>query len=322
MIVAALGCLAAAARHAPAQAPVRAPNENGRIPILEYHLVGERESRWSRSRENFRRDLELLYQRGYRPITVAQLVDGDIDVPAGLSPVVFTFDDAPPSQFRYVEHNGQLDVDSTSAVGIWLAFNRLHPDWKNRATFCLLSGAADGHAFFGEKGIEGQKSAWRFLKLRFLVDQGFELCGHTLWHGNLSRYDARMVQEQVARGVLAIDSAVSSYRVRTFALPLGLWPRDRSLAARGSWKDPRTGMEVKYSFDAVLEVAGPPVPSPASAAFNPFVLSRIQVTGGEPGKTLDQLDRRNDRFVSRGPGRIIRAGAATKQHGETSTGRP
>src|SRR5581483_11921452 len=127
-------CLLAAGPAVRAQGSVRAPNENGRIPILEYHLVGDRESRWSRSRDRFRRDLELLYQRGYRPITVAQLVDGDIDVPAGLSPVVFTFDDASPSQFRYVERDGRLEVDSTSAVGIWLAFNRAHPDWKNRAT--------------------------------------------------------------------------------------------------------------------------------------------------------------------------------------------
>lgn len=27
----------------------RATNEMGRIPVLEYHLIGERESRWSRN---------------------------------------------------------------------------------------------------------------------------------------------------------------------------------------------------------------------------------------------------------------------------------
>ncbi|MEA3247128.1 MAG: polysaccharide deacetylase family protein [Gemmatimonadota bacterium] len=311
IILVAAACLCAAAPFAPAQVPVRPPNENGRIPILEYHLVGDRESRWSRSRERFRHDLELLYQRGYRPITVAQLVDGDIDVPAGLSPVVFTFDDASPSQFRYVERDGKLEVDSTSAVGIWLAFNRAHPDWKNRATFCVLSGAAAGHAFFGEKGIEGQKTAWRFPKLRFLVDQGFELCGHTLWHANLSRYDDRMVQEQIARGVLAIDSAVAGYRVRTFALPLGEWPRNRALATAGSWRDPRTGREVAYKFDAVLEVSGPPVPSPASDRFRPQALTRIQVTGNELERVLDQLDRGNDRFVSRGAGHVGRRGSGS-----------
>jgi hypothetical protein len=290
------------ATHASAQAP-REPlpaNDRGRIPILEYHLVGGKDSRWGRSVERFRKDLELLYARGYRPITVAQLVDGKIDVPAGMTPVVVTFDDASPGQFRFIEKDGKTTVDPESAVGVWLAFNRAHPDWKNRATFCLLSGATEGHAFFGEKGIEGQKSAWRFEKLRLLASEGFELCAHTLWHANLAKYDDRMVQEQIARSVLAIDSAVAGYRVRTFSLPLGKWPKNRALADSGTWKEPRSGRIVRYAFDAVLEVAGPPVPSPASANFNPRKLSRIQVFGDELEKLLDRLDAKSERFVSNG----------------------
>ena len=283
-------------------AAARAPDTLGRIPILEYHIVGDRDSRWGRSATRFRKDLELLYARGYRPISVAQLVDGEIDVPAGMSPVVFTFDDASPSQFRYVERAGKREVDPTSAVGIWLAFNREHPDWKNRATFCLLSGADAGHAFFGNKGIDGQKTEWRFEKLRFLVAQGFELCGHTLWHANLAKYDDRTVQEQIARGVLAIDSAVAGYRVRTFSLPLGIWPKHRELATRGSWRDPRSGREVTYQFDAVLEVGGPPVPSPRSEKFNAHRLTRIQVFGPALEQALDRLDASGGRFVSDGRG--------------------
>ena len=294
----------------PAQTPVqslRGTNEQGRIPILEYHLVGgEKDSRWGRSADHFRRDLELLYSRGYRPITVAQLVDGEIDVPAGLSPVVFTFDDASPSQFRYLEQGGAKSVDPSSAVGIWLAFNRTHPDWKNRATFCVLSGAAAGHNFFGDKGIEGQKSAWRFEKLKFLADQGFELCAHTLWHADLSKYSDAVVQEQIARNVLAIDSAVSGYKVRTFALPLGDWPKNRPLAWAGMWRNPTSGQEVRYSFDAVLEVSGAPVPSPASERFNPHALQRIQVFGNALEQTLDLLEKSGDRFVSGGSGRVTK----------------
>ncbi|HVZ76592.1 MAG TPA: polysaccharide deacetylase family protein [Gemmatimonadaceae bacterium] len=281
------------------QQPARlAPNRMGRIPILEYHLISDHESRWGRDWRNFRRDLEMLYARGYRPITVAQLVDGKFDIPPGTSPVVFTFDDASPSQFRYVERNGQLEIDSTSAVGIWLAFHREHPDWGNRATFCLLPGAAAGHAFFGEKGIEGQKSEWRLKKVKFLADQGFELCDHTLWHANLAKYSDAVVQEQIARGVLAIDSAVAGYRVRTFALPLGIWPKNRALAQRGSWTNPKTGRTVSYDFSAILEVSGAPVRSPHDPAFNPLRLQRIQVNGNELTKALDELDRTQTRSVA------------------------
>ena len=279
----------------------RAPNELGKIPILEYHLLGETEGRWQREWTRFRRDLEILYERGYRPVSVSDLVDGRIDLPAGLSPVVFTFDDASPSQFRYVERpDGSLAIDSTSAVGIWLDFAKSRPDWKNRATFCLLSGAEAGRSFFGNKGIEGQRTEWRFAKVRFLAEQGFELCNHTLWHANLGKYDDAFVQEQIARGVMAIDSAVPGYRVRSLALPLGVWPKNRELAVRGSWRDPKTGRVVAYEFDAVLEVAGYPVPGPAAPGFTPLSLDRVQVYGDRLEQTLDQLERHGQRWVSGG----------------------
>jgi peptidoglycan/xylan/chitin deacetylase (PgdA/CDA1 family) len=280
-----------------AQSTPRAPNNLGRIPILEYHLIADKDTRWGRSAENFRRDLKLLYDRGYRPITVSELVDKKFDIPAGTSPVVFTFDDASPGQFSYIEKDGKLEIDPNSGVGIWLAFSKEHPDWGKRATFCLLPGASAGHAFFGEKGIAGQKSAWRMMKVRFLAEQGFELCNHTLWHANLARYSDAVVQEQIARGVMAIDSAVPGYKVRTFALPLGIWPKNRELAKSGSWRDPKSGREIPYSFDAILEVSGPSAPSPYSPQFKPYSLPRIQMNGRELEKELDRLDATKQRFV-------------------------
>jgi hypothetical protein len=277
-----------------------APPQNhlGRVPILEYHVIGDHEAAWTIKPDHFRHDLQMLYERGYRPVTVSQMIDRRFDIPPGTSPVVFTFDDASPSQFRYIEHGGQLDIDPNSAIGIWLAFHAAHPDWPNHATFCLLPAASAGHAFFGNGGIEGQRSAWRFKKVQYLVDQGFELCDHTLWHANLAKYSDAVVQEQIARGALAIDSAVPSYHIRTFALPLGVWPKNRSLAQSGSWTDPRSGRVTKYSFDAVLEVSGGPARSPFDPAFDPHRLPRVEVNGATLEHTLDALDQPGVRFVN------------------------
>ena len=283
----------------------RQPNELGRIPILEYHLIGAKEGRWEREHTRFRRDLELLYERGYRPITVAELVDRRIDLPRGLSPVVFTFDDASPSQFRYIERNGELVIDSTSAVGIWLDFQKTHLDWESKATFCMLSGAEAGRAFFGDRNIEGQKTAWRHAKLRFLAERGFELCNHTLWHAQLSKYEDAMVQEQIARLALAVDSAVPGYRVRTLALPLGLWPKNEALAAKGSWTDAKSRRTVAYDHAAVLLVAGEPVPSPFDPAFNALKLERVQIVGNSLERTLDWLEKPGRRYVSDGDARTV-----------------
>lgn len=307
--------------HRHALAPIA--NELGRIPILEYHVIGDSDARWTVARDHFRRQLELLYERGYRPITVAELVDRKIDLPPGMSPVVFTFDDASPSQFRFVEHGGELEVDSNSAVGIWLEFHRTHPDWANKATFCMLPGAAAGHAFFGNDDIDGQKTAWRFRKVQFLTKQGFELCDHTLWHANLAKYSDETVQEQIARGALAIDSAVPGYRVRTFALPLGIWPRNRDLAHAGAWRDPSTGRVIRYRFDAILEVSGGPARSPFDPKFDALHLPRVEIFGDALERLLNEMDRTRARYVT-GPASISgdtarraltpTAGGAGRQH--------
>jgi hypothetical protein len=230
-------------------------NRMGRIPVLEYHVVGDStRGQFIISRDKFQHDLQLLYDRGYRPITVAQLLDRDFrDVPAGMSPVVFTFDDASPEQFSYVEQNGKLEIDPKTVVGMWMDFNRKHPDWKLRATFCLLPAAQAGHAFFGDNPkYRGQKKEWRFQKVKWLADNGFEICNHTLWHAQLNKYPDAFVQEQIARGAMAIDSAVPGYRIRTFALPQGLWPKNRALAWRGSRTDPKSGKTVTYANETVL----------------------------------------------------------------------
>ncbi len=283
----------------------RRPNPYGRIPVLEYHLIGDKESLWMVEREHFKRQLQLLYDRGYRPVTMKQVLDKDFsEVPAGLSPVVFTFDDASPEQFSYIERNGRLEIDPNSVVGIWTDFQRRHPDWKSRAVFCTLNGAGEGHNFFGDKNIQGQRTEWRHQKVKWLADQGHEICNHTLWHAQLSKYPDAFVQEQIARGQMGIDSAVPGYKVRTFALPQGLWPKNRPLAWQGSWTDPKSKRTVTYGYDAVLEVAGGPARSPYDPKFNPRSVTRVIVHSNELEKLLDQLDRAKDstraRFVTGG----------------------
>ncbi len=282
----------------------RQANELGRIPILEYHAIGDTEGRWQRERGRFRADLELLYARGYRPVALSDVLDRTIDLPAGLSPVVITFDDAAPSQFSYLESDGTPRVDPRSAVGIMLDFASTHPDWRNRAVFCVLTGADAGHSLFGGKGIDGQRTEWRHPKIRHLVQLGFELCGHTDWHANLEKVGAETVAGHIARGIMAIDSAVPGYRVRSFALPYGAWPANRAVVRAGEWRDAR-GRLVRYQFDAILEAWGGPVRSPFDPRFDPFQLTRIQVTGDALERVLDQLDAPGRRYVSDGDPRTV-----------------
>jgi hypothetical protein len=277
-----------------------APNPQGRIPVLEYHVIGgDKNTLYTRTAASYRADLEEAYRLGYRPVTIAQVLDKDWrELSAGTAPAVFVFDDASDSQFRYLEQNGKLVIDPTSAVGIWVEFARTHPGWKPRAVFCMLNGGAAGHNFFGDNPKwGGQKKEWRFQKVKWLADQGFELCDHTLWHAKLSQYSDAVVQEQIARNAMGIDSAVPGYKIRTMALPYGLWPKNRPLAWQGSWTDPKTRKTHSYKFEAVLEVAGGPARSPYDPQFNPKSINRIEAIGDDIVKALTKLQQTNTRMV-------------------------
>src|SRR5205814_9243914 len=135
--------------------PTRVPDELGRVMVLEYHLITDHNGLYARERGQFRKDLELLYDRGYRPVNMADVLDKNLNLPKGISPVVFVFDDASPEQFRYLANNGKMEIDPTSGIGIWLDFKKKHPDWENKAVICLLYGAEAGQYFLVVSTIQG-----------------------------------------------------------------------------------------------------------------------------------------------------------------------
>jgi len=106
-----------------------------------------------------------------------------------------------------------------------------------------------------------------------------------------------VVQEQIARNLMAIDSAVAGYKVRTFALPYGIWPKNRQLAWQGSWTDPKTRQAHAYKLEAVLEVSGGPTRSPYDPQFDPHHITRIEAVGNDIATTLDRLGREKAQFV-------------------------
>jgi hypothetical protein len=276
------------------------PNELGRVMILEYHKVDYPEERWTRTPENFRRDLETLYGRGYRLQSLNDLLDGKITVGAGFTPVILTFDDSSPGQFRYVGSDGALEIDPRSAVGVLETFLKERPDFGRAATFFVLPGASRPNRLFNQPEHEGRK-------LRFLVERGYEIGNHTLWHANLGKYPEPVVRQQIAEAQQWIQRHVPDYRIRTLALPHGVYPRDVTWALKGSAKG------TTYSHDAILMVAGGAAPSPFSRGFDPTRLPRIQAVERDLTYWLTYFERRPDeRFVSDGDRASVTVPAARR----------
>ncbi len=264
------------------------PNELGRIMILEYHKIDYPEERWTRTPENFRRDLETLYTRGYRLQSLTALLEGRVTVPAGTTPVVLTFDDSSPGQFRYVDKNGAPEIDPKSGIGVLEAFIKEKPDFGRAATFFVLPGASRPNRLFDQPEHEGRK-------LRWLVENGYEIGNHTLWHANLGKYDEAVVRAQLADAQVWVQKHVPDYKLRTLALPHGVYPKQVDWAVTGSAKG------TTYRHEAILMVAGGAAPSPFSARFDPVRLPRIQAVERDLKEWLTHFEKNpEDRFVSDG----------------------
>jgi len=131
----------------PAKARALHANEMGEIPVLVYHLIGHTNSQFNRTPDEFRQDLVELKADDYYPINVRDLASGNIDVPAGKSPVVFTFDDSSEGQYRVLP-GGSLDPNSAVALMNEAA---AAGGWARRASFFpLIDVTPPNHDIFGQ----------------------------------------------------------------------------------------------------------------------------------------------------------------------------
>jgi peptidoglycan/xylan/chitin deacetylase (PgdA/CDA1 family) len=278
------------------------PNELGRVMILEYHKIDVPENRWTRTPDNFRRDLQRLWDGGYRLIALGDYLDGKIALPRGTTPVILTFDDSSPGQFRYIERQGEWVIDPDCAVGILEEFARTHPGFGHAATFYVLPGADPPNRLFNQPALAAKK-------LAYLASHGYEIGNHTLWHANLSRYPESVVRNQIATAQEWIQRSVPGYRLRTLALPMGAYPREVSWAVSGSVNG------ATYRNDAILMVAGGAAPSPYAKSFDAQHLPRVQAMEHEIAGWLAYFEHhRDERYVSDGdPATItVPAGSAGK----------
>ena len=118
-----------------------------------------------------------------------------------------------------------------------------------------------------------------------------------MWHAQLSKYPDAFVQDQIGSGQDSIAAYLPpNYAWTTFALPLGMWPKTRSLAWHGSYRNGKT-----YDNKVVLEVAGGPQVSPFDRAWNAHSVKRFIAAPNALERQLAAWDRNpGERYVSDG----------------------
>jgi len=264
------------------------PNEAGRVMVIMYHSLGEQENNYVSTPDILRQNLQDLYERDYVLVSLEDLVNNTMDIPAGKTPVVLTFDDGHKSNFNVIETSEGITIDPDSAVGIIDGFYEKHPGFNRKATFFLNA------------NISFSQPEYKTFKLEYLVEKGYDLGSHSYGHEDLGALDAEGIQKTLGRNVQSIEAILDGYTVNTLALPFGKRPKDPNLEKyvfKGVYE------EKPYEFIAVLNVGWNPTYAPIHQDFNYKSINRVQSGSGDFQLTywIDYFDQNPDRkYISDG----------------------
>ena len=206
-------------------------NELGEVPVMMYHGIIDKPSSetgntggnvdkdgYNRTAEAFRSDLEFYYKSGYRMIRLDDFVDGNIDVEAGMSPIILTFDDGNDNNIKILgkDDKGNLKIDPNSAVGVLEEFKKKYPDYNVTATFFVNGG------IFNQPDYNEEIVKW-------LVDNGYDVGNHTISHVNFTKVDYNTSVMEVGKLYKMLDGIIPGKYVEIVALPFGSpYNRDHS----------------------------------------------------------------------------------------------
>jgi len=205
------------------RAPKTTPSKASftRVPILMYHRIDLRKSRYSVTPQNFRRHLRALYRAGYSTISLEEYVTGDMSgVPRGRRPIVLTFDDGTQGQLNYIETKRGPKLDPNCAVAIIMRFEAWHPDFRYKAAFFIVPRWAP----FGQKEYVADK-------IHLIMNLGMEIGNHTRNH----RYLYTRHEEKVRREIVGFQEGLEKIigprakKVKFVAYPFGASPRDEHI---------------------------------------------------------------------------------------------
>jgi peptidoglycan/xylan/chitin deacetylase (PgdA/CDA1 family) len=283
LVIRALSIAAIAGAISPSSAYAQksdSPNEMGRIPILMYHSIGDtvtgRGASLSArlglnvSAAKFRDQLETMYKAGWYPVNMRDVLNPRLVVPKGKTPFALTFDDARRSQFYYRKDGS---IDPTCALGVLLAMHKKYgEEWPNRASFYVLPDSKYNPPPFGQKELVNKK-------LKFLVDQGFEIANHSTSHHSMSNMSANQLQQEMEVCYKYVKAREPRATMDTMALPYGAAPRNKSL-----WNVLLEGKSVSasssYHNRCILMAWGDASYAPIDKRFD---IKQVMRVGSEPG---------------------------------------
>jgi len=282
-------------------------NELGRVPIMMYHGIYETKNNdsyiggnvdkdgYGRTIEAFKSDLEMYYEKGYRMIRLDDYINGIIDVEAGLSPIIITFDDGLENNIRVtgLDNHGNIIIDPNSAIGILEQFKQKYPDYNVTATF-FVNGSLFNQPEYNEK------------ILKWLINNGYDIGNHTYNHVDFTKVDSEKSVQEVGKLYKVFHDIIPNKYVNIVALPFGSPYKMEHYNFKNILNGEYDGFA--YETSSTLRVGWEAEVSPYSKNFNTKFLKRIRAydnNGAEFDIEMNFKILDTNRYISDGDKSII-----------------
>lgn len=257
------------------------------IPILNYHRftpnLWDETSGMVRYIGDLKTDLQAFYDSGYSLISLDDLLNGNIRVPADRRPLILTIDDAYFA--NQLSLNEQGEASEFSAIGTIYQFSQLYPDFGFEiAMFANFGDKHFGNLFTGTWWYEAE--GWQQALAETIawgIEHNVYPYNHTYRHPHLDQLADAQIQPQLALNdqkfreylTLAGHPEYASLLSNYIALPYGSSPAtDKGKEQLTSYLDPE-GDPVRAVFEAGYEHAPAFAAPPFSDKFDPMHFPRM-----------------------------------------------
>ncbi|MDR1687681.1 MAG: polysaccharide deacetylase family protein [Clostridiales bacterium] len=275
------------------------PNEMGEIMIVMYHGLRPYppKENYLCSISDFKSDMQMLYDNGYRLISLADLLDNNIKVEKGCTPIVLTFDDGYSTAFSLEEKNGKLVTAADCCVDIINKFNETHPGFGRAGVFYICD-------YQGQEPFYGAGTMKQ--RLTALVEMGYELGNHTGSHSYLNKLNKESIMKDMTDVEKLVADSLPGYKMRSAAYPYGSVPNKsyQDVMLKGKFG------EIEYEYDVAFRekmVGGSTLPY--SVEHNKLFAPRVRGSNNavwDLGWYVRHYDKNPDeRFVSDGEPDVI-----------------
>lgn len=187
-------------------------NEQGHIMVVMYHGIMDNPP-YHRLKEDFIKDMTYMYEHGYRLISVKDYMSGHINIEAGMTPILFTFDDGLESTFSLIEKDEAYEVNPETAIGMLESFAIDHPDFGTAASLYIHANDYN----FKDVGTAEDRLKW-------LVDHGYELGNHSDTHANFKKLGKESLIKEIGAVEVYVDSVLPGYKLTAMTYPFGARP--------------------------------------------------------------------------------------------------